>query len=427
MATSGDLMTNEATGIRAGANSTLAFDVERVRADFPILGQQVHGKPLVYLDSGASAQKPQAVLDAMDEVYCTGYANVHRGAYYFSQALTDRYEGVRKTVARFLNAASDQEIVFTRNVTEAINLLAHCLGNSFAPGDEVIISEMEHHANIVPWQLLRDRAGIVLKVAPIADDGSFLLDAFEAMLTPKTRLVAITHVSNVLGTITPIKEIIRLAHKAGALVMVDGAQAVVHGNVDVRDLDADFYGFTGHKLYGPTAIGVLYGKAELLKDLPPFMGGGDMIRSVTFAETTFADAPYRFEAGTPPIVEAIGLGAAIDYVSAIGQDAIAAHEAGLLAYATERLSQVEGLTIFGTAKEKASIISFTLDGIHPHDIGTIVDREGVAIRVGHHCAQPLMQRFGIPATARASMGLYNTPAEIDVLAKALEKVKDIFG
>ncbi|MEQ8357722.1 MAG: cysteine desulfurase [Kiloniellaceae bacterium] len=411
----------------AGSNSVQAFDVDRVRADFPILKEHVHGKPLVYLDSGASAQKPTAVLDAMDAVYRHGYANVHRGAYYFSQHLTDRYEGVRATIATFLNAASDQEIVFTRSITEAINLVAHSYGNRLAAGDEVIISEMEHHANIVPWQLLRDRVGIDLKVAPIADDGSFRLDAYAALLTPKTRLVAITHTSNVLGTVTPLKEIIRLAHKAGARVLVDGAQSVVHGKVDVRDLDADFYAFTGHKLYGPTAIGALYGKAELLQDMPPFMGGGDMIRSVSFAGTSYADPPHRFEAGTPPIVEAIGLGAAIDYVNGIGQDAIAAHEAGLLAYATERLGQVEGLRIIGTAKEKASIVSFTLDGIHPHDIGTIVDREGVAIRVGHHCAQPLMQRFGLPATARASMGLYNTPQEIDVLAKALIKVQEIFG
>ncbi len=411
----------------AGSNSVQAFDVARVRADFPILRQHVHGKPLVYLDSGASAQKPRQVLEAMDEVLTTCYANVHRGAYYFSQHLTDRYEGVRTTVARFLNAASDQEIVFTRNVTEAINLVAHSFGSRLAAGDEVIISEMEHHANIVPWQLLRDRAGITLKVVPVADDGSFLLEEYESMLGPKTRLVALTHTSNVLGTVTPMKEIIRLAHKAGVPVLVDGAQAVVHGKVDVRDLDADFYAFTGHKLYGPTAIGVLYGKAELLKQMPPFLGGGDMIRSVSFAETTYADPPHRFEAGTPPIVEAIGLGAAIDFVTAIGQDAIAAHEAGLLAYATERLSQVEGLRIYGTAKEKAAIISFTLDDIHAHDIGTIVDREGVAIRVGHHCAQPLMARFGVAATARASMGLYNTPAEIDALARALDKVKELFG
>jgi cysteine desulfurase/selenocysteine lyase len=411
----------------SGDNSTLAFDVERVRADFPILQEMVHGKPLVYLDSGASAQKPTAVLAAMDEVYRTSYANVHRGAYYFSQHLTDRYEGVRAKVARFLNAGSDQEIVFTRSVTEAINLVAYSFGGQLKAGDEVVISEMEHHANIVPWQLLRDRVGIALKVVPVADDGSFRMDAYAALLGPKTKLVAVTHTSNVLGTVTPVKEIIRLAHKAGARVLVDGAQAVVHGKVDVRDLDADFYGFTGHKLYGPTAIGILYGKAELLKDMPPFQGGGDMIRSVSFEETTYAEPPLRFEAGTPPIVEAIGLGAAIDYVNAIGQDAIAAHEAGLLAYATARLNQVEGLTIVGTAKEKASIISFVLDGIHPHDIGTIVDREGVAIRVGHHCAQPLMERFGVTATARASMGLYNTRAEIDVLVKALEKVKDIFG
>jgi cysteine desulfurase / selenocysteine lyase len=420
-------MTGLGTAPLPGDNSVLAFDVERVRRDFPILREYVHGKPLVYLDSGASAQKPATVLETMDEVYRTCYANVHRGAYYFSQHLTQRYEDVRTKVARFLNAASDQEIILTRSVTEAINLVAQSFGNRLAPGDEVVISEMEHHANIVPWQLLRDRVGINLKVVPVADDGSFRLDAYESMLGPRTRLVALTHTSNVLGTVTPMKEIVRLAHAAGARVLVDGAQAVVHGRVDVRDLDADFYGFTGHKLYGPTAIGVLYGKAELLKEMPPFLGGGDMIRSVSFAETTYADPPHRFEAGTPPIVEAIGLGTAIDYVEAIGQDAIAAHEAGLLAYATQRLQQVEGLRIIGTAREKASIISFVMDGIHPHDIGTIVDREGVAIRVGHHCAQPLMQRFGVPATARASMGLYNTRAEIDTLVRALEKAKDIFG
>lgn len=413
--------------IAAGSNSTLAFDVERVREDFPIFKQQVYGKPLVYLDSGASAQKPQVVLDTMREIQETCYANVHRGAYYFSQHLTERYEGVRETVARFLNAGSEQEVVFTRNVTEAINLVAHSFGNRLSAGDEVIITEMEHHANIVPWQLLRDRIGINLNVVPVADDGSFRMDAYEAMLGPRTKLVAMTHISNVLGTVLPMKEIIRLAHAAGALVLVDGAQAAVHGKVDVRDLDADFYGFTGHKLYGPTAIGVLYGKAELLKDMPPFMGGGDMIRSVSFEETVYADPPHRFEAGTPPIVEAIGLGAAIDYVQAIGHEAIAAHEAGLLAYATERLQQIDGLTIYGNAKEKAAIISFALEGIHPHDIGTIVDREGVAIRVGHHCAQPLMERFGLPATARASFGLYNTRAEVDALARALEKVKELFG
>lgn len=419
--------TSGAAAIAAGSNSTLAFDVERIREDFPILKQEVYGKPLVYLDSGASAQKPTAVIDAMREVQETCYANVHRGAYYFSQHLTDRYENVRKAVAGFLNAASDQEVVITRSVTEAINLVACSFGAGLSAGDEVIVTEMEHHANIVPWQLLRDRTGVVLKVAPIDDDGNFLLDAYEALLTPRTKLVAVAHVSNVLGTVTPLKEIIRLAHKVGAKVLVDGAQAAVHGKVDVQDLDADFYGFTGHKLYGPTAIGVLYGKADLLKEMPPFQGGGDMIRSVSFAETTYADPPLRFEAGTPPIVEAIGLGAAIDYVNAIGHEAIAAHEAGLLAYATRRLQQIEGLRIYGSAKEKAAILSFTMEGIHPHDIGTIIDREGVAIRVGHHCAQPLMQRFGIPAMARASFGLYNTRDEVDALARSLEKVKELFG
>ncbi len=421
---------NEASKVmerRSGDSATPTFDVERIRADFPILQQSVYGLPLVFLDSAASAQKPRAVIEAMDQVMEQCYANVHRGAHYLSQTLTDRYEGVRETIARFINAASDKEIVFARNATEAINLVAHSFGSRLSEGDEVIISEMEHHANIVPWQLLRERTGIVLRVVPITDDGVLRMDEYEALLGPKTRLVAITHVSNVLGSVTPIKEIVRLAHAQDVPVLVDGSQAVVHGRVDVRDLDVDLYAFTGHKLYGPTAIGVLYGKAELLKELPPFLGGGDMIHTVSFDKTTFAPPPHRFEAGTPPIVEAIGLEAAIKYMEGIGLEHIAAHERMLLQRATQKLSAIEGLTIHGTAPDKCSIISFTMAEAHAHDVGTIIDRKGVAIRVGHHCAMPLMERLGVAATARASFGMYNTLAEIDALADSLEGVKEIFG
>ena len=403
------------------------YDVARVRADFPILGERVHDRPLVFLDSAASAQKPRQVIEAMDEVYGHCYANVHRGIYDFSQRLSERYEGVRETVARFVNAGSEKEIVFTRNATEAINLVAYTFGAGLSEGDEIILSEMEHHANIVPWQLLRDRAGVVIKVVPISDDGVLDMAAFEALIGPRTRLVALTHASNVLGTVTPMKEIVRLAHARDVPVLVDGSQAVVHGKVDVQDLDADFYVFTGHKLYGPTAIGVLYGKMELLKALPPFLGGGDMIRTVSFDKTTYAPPPLRFEAGTPPIVETIGLGAAIDYVESVGIERIAAHEQSLLQRATQRLAAIEGLTIHGTAPGKAAILSFTLDQAHAHDVGTIVDRKGVAIRVGHHCAMPLMERLGVAATARASFAMYNTLEEVDALAEAVEAVKEIFG
>jgi cysteine desulfurase/selenocysteine lyase len=418
--------TTEVMDARPSAGDPAPYDVERVRADFPILQREVYGRPLVYLDNAASAQKPRQVIEAMDEVLRQGYTNVHRGAHYLSQTLTDRYEGLRETVARFINARSDQEIVITHNATEAINLVAHSFGSRLEAGDEVIISEMEHHANIVPWQLLRERAGIVLKVVPITDDGALRMDAYEALLGPRTRLVAITHASNVLGTVTPIKEIVRLAHARGVTVMVDGSQAAVHGPVDVQDLDADLYVFTGHKLYGPTAIGVLYGKAEVLKDMPPFLGGGDMIRTVAFDKTTFAPPPQRFEAGTPPIVEAIGLGAAIDYVQSIGLERIAAHERMLLQRATQKLSAIDGLTLHGTVPGKCAIVSFTLAAAHAHDIGTIVDRAGVAVRTGHHCAMPLMERLGVAATARASFGMYNTLAEVDALAEALEAVREIF-
>jgi len=412
----------------SGHNARDGLDVERVRQDFPILSETVYGKPLVYFDNAASAQKPRAVIDAMREVFEHQYTNVHRGAHFLSQQLTERYEGVRETVARFINAGSEQEIVITRNATEALNLVAASFGRSqLSAGDEVIVSEMEHHANIVPWQLLREEIGIVLKVVPVDDRGQLDMDAFAALLGPRTRLVAITHCSNVLGTVTPAAEIVRLAHAQGVPVLFDGSQAAVHMPVDVRALDADFYVFTGHKLYGPTAIGILYGKADLLAQMPPYQGGGDMIERVTFEKTTFQEPPQRFEAGTPPIVEAIGLGAAIDYVSALGMDAIAAHERELLRYATARLSEIEGVRLFGTAPEKAAILSFVIEGIHPYDTAAVLDRAGVATRVGQHCAEPLMDRFGIDGTVRASLGLYNTRAEIDVMVAALEKAKAMFA
>jgi cysteine desulfurase / selenocysteine lyase len=403
-----------------------SYDVERVRRDFPILARSVHGRPLVYLDSGASAQKPRAVIDCMRQVMEEDYANIHRGVHFLSQRATERYEAARATVARFLGARTS-EIVFTRNATEAINLVAASYGRHFLEaGDEIVLSEMEHHANIVPWQLLAAERGLKLRVAPIDDAGNLKLDAYAGLLGPRVRLVAMTHCSNVLGTVNPAAEIVALAHAQGIPVLLDGSQAVVHRAVDVKALDVDFYVFTGHKLYGPTGIGVLYGKSELLAKMPPYQGGGDMIRSVSFAGTSYKDPPDRFEAGTPAIVEAIGLAAAIDYVTALGQEAIAAHERGLLDYATSRLSAIPGLAIQGAAEEKAAIVSFTLEGAHPHDIGTIVDRAGVAIRTGHHCAQPLMERLGLGATARASFGLYSMTAEVDALVDAIGEVREIF-
>ncbi|MCH7832949.1 MAG: cysteine desulfurase [Proteobacteria bacterium] len=414
-----------------GDNSTAptaAYDIERIRADFPILKQKVYGKPLVYLDNGASAQKPRPVLDAMNEAYETYYSNVHRGVHWTSQASTESFEGSRGKVASFLNAASENEIIFTRGATEAINLIAASWGGAnLNPGDEVILSHMEHHSNIVPWQILRQQKGIELKIVPIDDDGNFLFDEYEKMLSEKTKMVAVTHVSNALGTIVPVEEVIRLAHDRGALVLLDGCQAVPHMAVDVQALDADFYVFSGHKLYGPTGIGVLWGREDLLNAMPPYQSGGDMISSVTFEKTTFKKSPHRFEAGTPAIVEAIGLGAALDYVGAIGLDNISAHEQGVVQYASERLQAVEGLRIIGQARKKAAIISFVIDGIHAHDLGTFVDRAGVAVRVGHHCAQPVMERYGIAATARASFGLYNTRHEVDVLTDALIDAKEFFG
>ena len=417
-----------AVEVLVGDNSTAALDVERVRQDFPILRQMAYGRPLVYLDNAASAQKPRQVLDAMQEAYETYYSNVHRGVHHLSQRSTEFFEAARDKVARFINAKSADEIVFTRGGTESINLVAATYGRKFLnAGDEIVISHMEHHANIVPWQMLRDEKGVVIKVAPIDDDGNLLLDEYEKLLSPRTRLVAMTHISNALGTVTPIREIIRLAHERDAKVLVDGCQAAPHMALDVQELDADFYVFSGHKMYGPTGIGVLWGKEDILNDMPPYQTGGEMIALVTLEKTTFKKAPHRFEAGTPAIVEAIGLGAAVDYLTGLGLDNIHAHEDGLLAYATQRLSAVPGLTIHGRAKEKASIVSFLMEDVHAHDVGTIVDRAGVAVRVGHHCAQPVMERFGVTATARASFALYNTRAEVDALAEALDKVRELFA
>lgn len=404
------------------------FDVEAVRRDFPILSTTVRGRPLVFLDSGASAQKPRQVIDTVRGVYEAGYANIHRGVYYLSQTATERFEAVRGIVARFINAGSSDEIVFTRNATEAVNLVAQSHGRTFfKAGDEVVISAMEHHANIVPWQMLETQIGINVRVAPISDAGELIFDEYEKLLGPKTRLVAITHCSNVLGTVTPAAEIVRAAHAKGIPVLLDGSQAVVHEKVDVRALDVDFYVFTGHKLYGPSGTGVLYGKKALLAKMPPYQGGGDMIAHVSFSGTTFREPPHRFEAGTPAIAEIIGLGAAIEYVESIGREHIAAWEHELRDYATARLSEIPGLTIYGKAKNKAAILSFALDCAHPHDIGTILDDEGVAIRAGHHCAEPLMERLNVPATARASFAMYNTMEDADALVKALKKVREMFA
>ena len=409
-------------------NDVSAYDVNRIRADFPILSQEVHGKPLTFLDNGASAQKPRQVIDAMRSVYETEYANVHRGAYQLSERATERYEGARDIVQRFLNAKSRQEIVFAKNVTEVINLVAYSYARCvLEPGDEVIITDMEHHSNIVPWQLMRDERGLVLKYVSCTDDGEFRIEDLAKLITPKTKLISLTHVSNVMGTVVPIKEVAKLAHEHGAKLMVDGAQAVMHMPVDVQDLDCDFYAFTGHKIYGPSGIGVLYGKAELLDAMPPFLGGGDMILSVTMEKSTWAALPAKFEAGTPPIAQAIGLGAALEYVSGIGLEGIAAHEIDLLNYATQQLSSIDGLRIIGTAPNKTSVISFTMDGAHPHDISTIIDQAGVCVRAGHHCAQPLMERMGVPATTRASFGMYNTREEADTLVAALGRVREIFN
>jgi cysteine desulfurase/selenocysteine lyase len=409
------------------AKDRAPYDVERVRADFPILGRRVYDRPLVYLDNAASAQKPNQVIEAELSVYREEYANIHRGPHFLSELTTARFEEARNKVCAFLKAKHPREIIFTRNATEAINLVAASYGRRFLEaGDEIILSELEHHANIVPWQMLRAEKGIVIKVAPITDEGEFQLDEFAKLLGPKTRLVSISHMSNALGTILPVHEIVRMAHACGAKALIDGAQAVTHLDVDMQELDCDFYVFSGHKLYGPSGIGVLYGREELLDAMPPYQGGGDMISQVTWKESLWAPLPNKFEAGTPAIAQAIGLGAAIDYLGALGMGKIAEHEADLLAYATKAVLAIPGLSIFGTAPVKASVLSFLLEGVHPHDIGTILDRSGVAIRAGHHCAQPLMDRMGVTATARASFALYNTRAEIDALIKALERVLEIF-
>ena len=404
------------------------FDAERVRADFPVLQQQVNGKPLVYLDNGATSQKPQAVIDELVRYYSTENANVHRGVHTLSQNATDDFDAARMKVQRLLNAADEREIVFTSGTTNSINMVAHSYGRqNFRPGDEVIVSNMEHHSNIVPWQMLRDELGIVLRVVPIDESGELLMDEYERMLSPRTKLVSITHVSNALGTILPVEQIIEMAHSQGVPVMLDGAQAVPHMAVDMQALDCDFYVFSGHKIFGPTGIGVLYGKAELLEAMPPVQGGGDMIKSVTFEKTIYNDLPFKFEAGTPNIAGAIGLGAAIDYVQTLGYESFAAHEHELLEYGTRALEQIDSVRIIGTAPRKSGILSFVMGDVHPHDIGTILDAEGVAVRTGHHCAQPVMQRFQIPATVRASMAMYNTKEDIDALVRAIDRVIEVFS
>ena len=403
------------------------LDVERVRGEFPALHQQVHGKPLVYLDSAASAQKPTQVIEAVDHYYRHDHANVHRGVHALSERATNAYEGARETARQFLNAESVSEIVFVRGTTEGINLVAQSYGRSrLGAGDEVLITEMEHHSNIVPWQLLCEQTGATLKWVPINDRGELVLDEYQRLLSDKTRIVAITHVSNALGTIVPVQDMVAQAHAAGAVVVIDGAQAVPHLDVDVRAIDADFYAFSGHKVYGPTGIGILYGKQALLDAMPPYQGGGEMIKYVSLERTVYNDLPYKFEAGTPNIAGAVGLGAALQYVKGYGLAAIAAHEHRVLECAQERAESTSGMRRIGTATHKASILSFEIDGIHPHDIGTVLDHEGVAVRTGHHCAMPVMQHFNVPATARASLAMYNTQADIDALFAGIDKVKEWF-
>lgn len=408
--------------------SVLSYDVETVRKDFPILAEKVYGKPLVYLDNGASAQKPQAVLDRMQYVYTHEYANVHRGLHYLSNAATEAYEDAREAVRAFLNAPSTEQVIFTRSSTEAINLVAASYGGmALGEGDEVILSILEHHSNIVPWNFHREKKGVVIKWAPVHDDGGFDLEAFEKLFTPRTKIVAITQMSNVTGTIVPIREVTRIAHAHGAVVLVDGSQGAVHLPVDVQDLDADFYVLTGHKVYGPTGIGVLYGKRHLLEAMPPWQGGGEMIETVTTEGVTYNAPPHRFEAGTPPIVQAIGLGAAVRYMENLGREAILAHETDLRDYAMRRLGEMNSIRIYGTTKEKGAIVAFSMNGAHAHDVATVIDRSGVAVRAGTHCAMPLLTRFGVTSTCRASFALYNTRAEVDALVTALRKAEAMFG
>src|SRR5271168_3809465 len=405
-----------------------AYDVNRIRADFPILAMAVYGKPLVYLDNAASAQKPQTVLDRLNEAYTSQYANVHRGLHYLANEATEAYEGAREKVAGFLNAGRKEEIIFTRNATEAINLVAYTFCRErIKPGDEIVLSIMEHHSNIVPWHFLRERQGAVIKWAPVDDEGGFLIDEFEKLLSPRTKLVAITQMSNALGTVVPVKEVVKIAHAKGIPVLVDGSQAAVHLAIDVQDIGADFYIFTGHKLYGPSGIGVLYAKYDHLVAMRPYNGGGEMIREVARDWVTYGDPPHKFEAGTPAIVEAVGLGAAIDYVNSIGKERIAAHEHGLLTYAQERLREINSLRLIGTARDKGPVISFEMKGAHPHDVATVIDRQGIAVRAGTHCVMPLLERFNVTATCRASFAMYNTRDEVDHLAQALIKARELFS
>jgi cysteine desulfurase/selenocysteine lyase len=410
------------------SQTSAILDVEKIREDFPVLKQKIHGKPLVYLDNAATSQKPRAVIDAITHFYEVDCANIHRGVHELSQRSTAKYEETRAKVKRFLNAKSKQEIIFVRGTTEGINLVTYSWGRKHVEaGDEIVIAGLEHHSNIVPWQILCEEKGAHLRVIPIDERGELILEEYEKLLNPRTKMVAVGHVSNALGTINPVRQMIEMAHRHGALVLVDGAQATPHMKVDVQALDADFYAFSGHKVCGPTGIGVLYGKAKILNSMPPYQGGGDMIRTVTFEKTTYNDLPYKFEAGTPDIAGGIGLGAAIDYLMHLGMDKIAAYEHELLLYGTAALERIPGLQIIGTAREKAAVLSFVMEGIHPHDIGTVLDRQGIAVRTGHHCAQPVMDRYQIPATTRASLAFYNTPAEIDALVAGLERVRELFN
>lgn len=405
-----------------------SYPIDRIRGDFPILSEEVHGKPLVYLDNGASAQKPSAVIDQISKTYETGYANVHRGVHYMSQIATDAMEDARRKAQMFLNAADEKEIIFVRGATEGINLVASSWGRAnLQEGDEIVLSVLEHHSNIVPWQIVAEQTGAVIKVVPIDDAGIFLMDEYEKLLSEKTKMVAVTHVSNALGTIVPVEDVIRLAREKDASILLDGCQAAPHLPVDVQALDVDFYVFSGHKLYGPSGIGVLYGKEALLDAMPPYEGGGEMIDRVTFEKTTYAELPFKFEAGTPHISGIIALGSAIDYLNGIGFDAIAEHEHGLLEYATERLTEMNSIEIVGTAPEKAAILSFNIQDVHPHDVGTILDHDGIAVRTGHHCAQPVMDRFDVAATVRASFGLYNTKSEVDALVEGIKRVQEMFA
>ncbi|HEV2205522.1 MAG TPA: cysteine desulfurase [Candidatus Acidoferrales bacterium] len=418
----------QASASSAQCERSAWFDVERVREDFPILHQQVRGKPLVYLDNAATSQKPQAVIDAIRNYYERDNANIHRGVHFLSERATEDYERARRTVQHFVNAADSREIIFTRGTTESINLVAQTYGRKHVgAGDEILLTAMEHHSNIVPWQLLCEEKGAHLRVAPIGDRGELLVEQFEKLLGPRTKFVALPHVSNALGTVNPVAQLVEMAHRWNAPVLVDGAQAAPHAQIDVQALGCDFYAFSGHKVYGPTGIGILYGKAALLDAMPPYQGGGDMISSVTFEKTTYNKLPYKFEAGTPNVSGAIGLGAALEYVDRLGIAEIAAQEEEVLAYAMDAVSALPDIALIGTAPHKAGVVSFVMDGIHPHDIGTILDQEGIAVRTGHHCAQPVMQRFNIPATVRASFALYNTKQEVDALVRGIRKVREVFA